>query len=210
MVDRIEEDFGGQSSGQGVGVVPIVIRVVLVGLDRELVDIGFADRSDDMPDIEIVFDEILLEVREEFRDTRRVPGADVIDGFDESFAEHIAPHAVDETLGEIRIFFAGYPGGKLGASRGVFAWGVVGHKRELRCNGLLRLLVFDFAVLFVEDFFPKGFCTFDSRTADGVVSGSFVFLQANLGKVSCRFVVLVLGPTFEGVVVAFVAVEANG
>ena len=62
LVDRIEEDFGGQSSGQCVGVVPIVVGVVLVGLDRELIDIGFADRSDDMSDIEIVFDEILFEV----------------------------------------------------------------------------------------------------------------------------------------------------
>ena len=70
--------------------------------------------------------------------------------------------------------------------------------------------MFDFSVFLIEDFFPKGFCTFDGRTADGVVSGSFVFLQADLGKVSCRFVVLVLGPTFEGVVVAFVAVEPNG
>ena len=87
---------------------------------------------------------------------------------------------------------------------------MVRDKRELRCNGLLRLLVLDFAVFFVEDFFPQWLCTFDGCASDGAVSRGFVFLQADLGEISSRFIVLVLGPALKGVVVAFVAVEPYG
>ena len=90
-------------------VVAIIIDVVLVGFDRQLVHIRLANRSNHMPDIKVMIDEIFFQISKQFGDARWVSSPDIIDGLNKPFAEHVSPHAVDEALGKVRVLFARYP-----------------------------------------------------------------------------------------------------
>ncbi len=70
----------------------------------------------------------------------------------------------------------------------------------------------DFAVWSLSDTISySGLAAFDGRAADFLVAaGPGSFLQSDLGEERRHLVVLVLRPAFEGMIVALVAVEADG
>ena len=70
--------------------------------------------------------------------------------------------------------------------------------------------MFDFAFLLISDDFVQRFSRLDRSSADLLVAGTIVFLQINLRKESSHLVVLILRPTFERMVMAFVAIESRG
>ena len=69
--------------------------------------------------------------------------------------------------------------------------------------------MFDFRSARIGHFLVEWFGSFHSRTADGLFAGRFVFLQRDLREIGGCFVILVLRPTFKGMIVAFIAVESN-
>ena len=58
--------------------------------------------------------------------------------------------------------------------------------------------------------FVKGFGSFYSRLSNGLLTGCRIFLELKLGKMSSHFVILILRPTLEWVIVAFIAIEPSG
>ena len=63
----------------------------------------------------------------------------------------------------------------------------------------------------VKDFFVQRFFALHRCAADGFVAAIFVVLfQSDLSEVGGSLIVLILRPSFEGMVVAFVAVESGG
>ncbi len=85
---------------------------------------------------------------------------------------------------------------------------MLGFERELRCNGLLCSLMLDFSRSRIGNDLIEWLGPLDRGATDRFVFGRRIFFQFYLGKESRGLVVLILCPLFEGVVVAFVAIEA--
>ncbi len=64
-------------------------------------------------------------------------------------------------------------------------------------------------LLFVDHFLEQWFCALDSGTADLAIARHWIGFQPDLGKEGRHLVVLVLRPTLERMIVAFVAIETN-
>ena len=162
-----------------------------------------------MSNIKLVFDKILLQKLKQFRNAGRVACANIIDGLDQTFAQHITPHAIHKTASEVGIARTGQPCTKLRSTRTVCGGWIGTFERKLRINNLLRFLVTNFYVARVGDFFIKRLSPFDGRSTDGSVARRFILFERYLREVRGRFIVLILGPFFERVIVALVAIESN-
>ena len=81
---------------------------------------------------------------------------------------------------------------------------------EVGWRDLAGAAVGDFALVFVVGDFVERLGAFDGGAGDGLVAGGGVFFEIYAGEKGGELEILVLGPAFEGVVVAGVAVEAGG
>ena len=190
-------------------VIAVIVRIPFVGFHRKLIDLRTANRSHQMAYVKIMPNKVLFQVFNQLGNACRVACTDIIDRFNESFTQQIAPHSVDVAAGEIRVLWTGKPSSKLLAPRRICHDRVLGLERKLRCNNLLRLLMFHFSGASIGHFFVQRFCAFDSRATDGLVARFIVLFQRDLRKERGSLVVLILGPSFKWMVMAFVAVEPN-
>ena len=82
-------------------------------------------------------------------------------------------------------------------------------EREGRRRDFAGAIMLGFALVSVINNLVQRLGSLDRGAADALVTGLVVLLQADLREVCSGLVVLILCPTFEGVVVALVAVEPS-
>ena len=88
--------------------------------------------------------------------------------------------------------------------------GVVCFIRKAGRSDLAGALVNDLGIVFLEDDFIKWLGSLDGGAANFALTAGWVSLESYLRKEGGHLVVIVLGPSLEGVVMAFVAIEASG
>ena len=148
---------------------------------------------------------------EQGRIARRIPGTDVVHRVDDPASKEVAPEPVHRGFGEVRVFLGsqprceGVPAVLSGGDGSVFAI------RHLRRHHRVVLGMLDLAALIVviDHFFGDLFVGVGFSATDEMVAAEGSRLEGHLGKEGAELVILVLGPAFERVIVAFVAVEPN-
>ena len=127
--------------------------------------------------------------------TGGLDGADVIDRIDDSPAEEITPDAIDVRLGEERIVLAGEPVAANASSRTRRCASPVRCRRELSAAYRAGPRMHHFAAVVVgeDDFFARACAR----------------LERHAGEERAELVILILRPSLKGVIVAFIATEAN-
>ena len=205
-MDRVEERFGGKPPGQGMRKVNVVILVPLTGLDRMLVGTGCRDKTHDPAGIKARGDKIIGQALQQLRIRWRIAGADVIYRVDDSDPEEIAPQAIDEAAGKVRVLWRCDPIGNQGAP------GALLRRRPFMLVGELRwslhsIGVLHIAIFLVEDDLLAAPCGGEARVRE--VLGTRSVLSAYLREERRELPVIPLGPPLEGMVVALIAAEAD-
>ncbi len=88
--------------------------------------------------------------------------------------------------------------------------GVVCLIGEARRSDLAGAFVNDLGVVFLEDDFIERLGSLHGGAANFILTAGWVGLESHLRKEGGHFIVIVLCPSLEGVVMAFVAIEASG
>ena len=142
----------------------------------------------------------------QLRVRRRVAGPDVVNRINNPDTEEITPHPVNKAAGKIRVLLGGDPVGNQGAARPIFrarALMLVGEPgSSLHAIGILHLSIF----FVIDDLLGA---TGGGEACVGKILGSRSVFPADLGKEGGELPVVFLGPPLKGMVMAFVAAEAN-
>ncbi len=190
-----------------MGKIDLVIVVPFVRFDRELVGTRLANQLEDVTHVEFALDKFILQIVQEFRIGSGIPCPDIVDWLDDSNSKQVSPKPVDVTPGKILVVRGSHPGSQFFPSRCVLGNFMLRRIRKGRSRNLTRTLMLHFARLDVLDELIKRFASFDGGFSNFAFARCGILFQLELGEVRRHFVVLILGPPFEGVVVTFVAVE---
>ena len=106
-MNGIEENLGRQTPRHGVRVVATVVAIPFVGFDRELINTRIANRSHQVADIKVAFNELPFEISKQLGNARRIASSNIIDRLDETLAEQVSPHSVYITACKIWIAWTG-------------------------------------------------------------------------------------------------------
>ena len=193
-----------------MAVVDLVVLVPFIGGERELIGAALDDDLHQVADIETTLDEFVGQVLQQFRIARRIAGADVIQRLNDTGSGQVAPDAIGIAHGKVIIVGTGHPGGELLATAGRGFTHQFGIERHLWSDRRVGAQVILLPFFFVGNNFIQRLCALDGTAADGLAGAGWIGLEIDLGKVSGGLVILVPGPFFKGMVVAFVAVETRG
>ena len=163
-----------------------------------------------MLNVKIAANKLIRQVLQQFRIRRRIASANVIQRLNKTCTSHVAPQTIHKAGREVRIVLRGNPSGQLGSTRCTFWRGVVAVVRKLGSDVLFGSNVLHFTIGFVKHLFVKRLSTFDSGSTNLAIGAiGSIFFQSSLREVGGHLVVLILRPSFEWMVMAFVAVESH-
>ena len=191
--DHVEQHLGANSAQAGLGEVPLIAGVGVVGLRRTLVGVRRADLAHQPLEIVLRCHERPGEGVEQRRVGGRIAHAHIVDRVDDAGPEEMRPHDVDEVAAEVLVVRRRQPFGEHRAAIPPPAVGR-GSPEELRrhdpaADGVLHVA----APGIEDDRLPR------------VLSR----LAADVGEEGGEAVVVVHRPAVEGMVVALGALDPH-